>query len=70
MKIEKGIPVPKVGDAMRKFPFDQMEVGDSFLINGAEPGKVSGAAYHYGRTHQKKFSIQKTEDGHRCWRIA
>lgn len=72
MKVEKGIPIPhRSGDGTRKYPFDQMEVGDSFLCNGFDPGKISSAGYHFGLKSEpkKKFSIKKTPEGHRCWRV-
>lgn len=68
MKIEKHIPLPPRGYDL---PFEQMEVGDSFLL----PAKVSAG---YARTlihraqHKstRKFSLRHTNEGYRCWRVA
>jgi hypothetical protein len=64
MKIEKGIPLPC------RFPFEQMEVGDSFAVPpDVHRTTVSIAALRYGRKHGAKFSTRKTPDGTiRCWR--
>lgn len=68
MKIEKNIPMPPRG---YDWPFDQLEIGDSFLL----PEKVSpGYARHLIHATQKKlskkFSLRRTGEGHRCWRIS
>ncbi len=71
-KIEKGIPIPAHnGDGTRKYPFSSMEVGDSFLLNGQNPTSVSGAAISFGKAYNRnqKFSVRKTPDGYRCWRV-
>ena len=74
-KIEPNVPVaPRGGGKGRaaKYPFRDMKVGDSFLVNGADPRKVIGAACAYVRASKSgwKFTTRKTPDGHRCWRIA
>ena len=71
IKIEKNIPMPaqKRGPPS-KYRWADMEVGDSFLF----PSTLSlascrtlawGASKRLGR----KFSVMKTSDGNRCWRI-
>jgi len=63
-KIEKKIPLP------RKYPFDEMEVGDSFeLPTNWKRTTVAVAALRYGKVTGTKFSIRKTPEGFRCWRI-
>lgn len=66
MKVDKGIPVP------RKYPFDKMEVGDSFAVPpGVSRTTVSIAAMRYGRKHGMKFVTRMMPDRtHRCWRVA
>ena len=65
MKVEKHIPIPM------KYPFDQMELGDSFLIpQTVKRQTVSIAALRYGNKHGMKFTTRKMSDGsYRCWRI-
>ena len=68
MKIEKNVPMPPRGYDL---PFDQMEVGDSFVL----PEKVShgyarGLIHKFQKTNgKKKFSLRRTETGYRCWRM-
>lgn len=67
--IEKSVPIPTCYGS-RKYPFDQMKPGDSFLINGTvSPDTIRQASVSFGRTHDQKFSVRKTPEGHRCWRI-
>ena len=55
IKIEKGIPMSKVGRGQPlKYPFDKMEVGDSFTHE--HPIKVYNTARAYGIRHNMKFS--------------
>lgn len=51
-----------------KYPFEDMKVGDSFLIKGNYM-KVASSASWYGKRHQQKFSVRRTEEGYRCWRL-
>lgn len=64
MKIEKNIPIPG------RYPFEQMEVGDSFAIpTSIKRQTVSVAARRYGDKHNKTFVTRKMPDGTiRCWR--
>ena len=64
MEIEKGIPIQPSHKS--KFPFGQMEVGDSFLCEMTP----RAASYAYGKAHGMKFTTHKTPEGFRCWRIA
>lgn len=68
IKVENNVPVPAFIEGARKFPFNTMAVGDSFLINGYDPTVVRTAAAAYGKAHKQKFTVRKTPEGHRCWR--
>lgn len=67
--IEKGIPMP---DRRPKYPLQEMEVGDSFeLSDEADPRKLRGSVYQYGRRYGRDFSVIKTgEESYRVWRTA
>jgi hypothetical protein len=69
--ITKGIDVPKVAPGAKwKYPFNKMEVGDSFEVDSkAEHQKVRVAALSYARKHNNKFTVRKWNDKWRCWRI-
>jgi hypothetical protein len=66
IKIEKNIAVPT-----SSYPFDQMEVGDSFVV--IDQTKIAGArvaAYNCGMRKEKKFASRRVTEGVRIWRIA
>lgn len=69
-KVETGIPVPDFRP-QRKYPFNEMKPGDSFLINGTDHASVANAATSYGRAMGRawKFRVIKTSEGYRCWRL-
>lgn len=67
IKIEKGVELPdKSSGRPPKYPFAQLEVGDSFLADK----KVQTTLGGYRRRHpEKKFVTRKvTEDKVRVWR--
>lgn len=73
--IEKHIPIParKWTGAGRnsKYPFRQMETGDSFYVLGDEHVKVAvkSAATHHARKHGGRFTARADEHGVRIWRV-
>jgi hypothetical protein len=68
--IEKGIPVPKQVGAGRKnkYPFDAMEVGDSFFIKDGKVKTLSRSCGTYGKRLERKFTSRTVEGGARVWR--
>lgn len=71
-KIEKGVPVPeKLAKGMKKYPFDQLEVGDSFFVpmaDNASPSSLfSAIAQARKRLNINLFSA-KVDGGRRVWR--
>jgi hypothetical protein len=69
LEIEKGVPFAAPNYAS-KWPFAKMEVGDSFLVPLELKSKCVNSASQFGGRNNMKFSIRKTPDGYRCWRIA
>lgn len=68
-KIEKGIPAPRYSKGRGlKYPFDKMEVGDSFLATGSKPHVVSSCASNFGKKNSKKFVTRIVDGGVRVWR--
>jgi hypothetical protein len=70
-EIEKDhvVPASVTGIGRReKYPWSQMEVGDSFFVANGELRKVAGAACHAGRRANKKFVVRAVEGGVRAWR--
>jgi hypothetical protein len=65
MNIDKNFKIPA------KFPFKDMQVGDSFAVppNVKRPA-VNVAAMRFGRKHGMKFTVRQMPDkSFRCWRI-
>jgi hypothetical protein len=70
-KIDKNVPIKPKGSGGKscKYPFDAMEVGDSFfLLKKNEALRARSAAANYGREHNRKFTVRIFKDGYRCWR--
>lgn len=70
--IDKGFPIPgpnaKGNNA--KYPWAEMEVGDSFVMDRPQV-HASKAAVGYARRHGWKFATRKIDDNHtRVWRTA
>jgi hypothetical protein len=63
-KIEKGVPIPQ--PSMKRWPFDKMEIGDSFF---SADKKVQSAAHSWAGINQAKMTVRKVEGGFRVWRI-
>jgi hypothetical protein len=70
--IDKGIPIPpaSTGMANTKYPWDQMEIGDSFLIPGRM--KSNGGVSVPPRLARGGFKVSCRVEGAgvRVWRIA
>jgi hypothetical protein len=70
-QIVKGIEVPKFAPGRKlKYPFDKMEVGDSFEVEDMPSRqKVRVATLAYAKKHKVKFTVRQWQDKWRCWRI-
>lgn len=69
-QIEKGVPLPVGRSGAGKYPWRQMEVGDSFFVPSATLAKFSTSRkYAEGQTGFK-FAIRTVGMGVRIWRIA
>ena len=75
-KIEKGIIIHKAKKGL-KYPFQQMEIGDSFLFDEKYSREAMTKMSNAGRawagknkncTHYR-FIVRKVEDNIRIWRI-
>ena len=66
ISIDKKVPLPV------RFPFADMEVGDSFAVPPeVNRPAINVAAMRYGRKHGMTFTVRLTADRSlRCWRTA
>jgi len=65
IKVDKGIPIPlgKYG-----YPFDEMEVGDSFYVDSKLSGAIN-AMGNWNRNNPNKRIVSRTQGkGRRFWR--
>ncbi len=72
--IDKGVPVPPPRTRASKYPWAEMEVGDSFFVEAtAEEMKSRSANLSRGATTIAKqlgcrFTVRKVTGGVRVWR--
>jgi len=75
--IDKSMPIELKCNDRRRFPFFNMEIGDSFLIPKKEqsPEKarssIGTAVVTFNKRYKKKIKVTSrvVEDGLRVWRI-
>lgn len=74
--IEKGVPMVSRNNMLTRYPFDGMEVNDSFLIPIQELKTSTYQSVYqslklYNTTYKKniKISARKNPEGMRVWRI-
>ena len=77
IKIEKSVPLPKKSNH-KKYPFMDMEIGDSFFAYIEHPGNKKEvrklqssilASNTSKRTKGRKFITKTYGAGVRCWRV-
>jgi len=61
-EIEKDVPIPAT---TKKYPWNDMEVGDSFFIPDGQPCASASHRKRYGEDH----TTRKVEGGIRIWRV-
>jgi hypothetical protein len=69
-KIDKHVPMPSV--SRHRYPFANMNVGDSFVVAYAKRDSVITAASQFVKQHQPawQFTTRKVGDGEvRMWRV-
>jgi hypothetical protein len=74
-KVDKGIEMPSLGRSTCPYPFDKLQIGDSFFvpIDGKVENKVRSSAYHFARVWDVKIKIRLMHEngvwGLRVWRV-
>lgn len=66
VEVESGVPLPV---ERRRYPYAQMQVGDSFVVRSVSLQVVCNANYRTGKKLGRKFVARKVEDGVRVWRV-
>jgi hypothetical protein len=72
LEIEKNVPAPSQNGAGRpaKYPFAQMQPGDSIFVPGLKTAPGGTMTKHIMLHPGQKFATRKEEGGMRIWRIA
>lgn len=65
-KIESGIPIPAHGKS--KYPWLDLEIGQSFEVPGAKHSTLGSSASLAGKRYGRKFTARATGSGVRVWR--
>jgi len=71
-EVEKDIEIPAKRHGPSKYPWAEMEVGDSFFVEGPAPKTQRCLAVCAGgqrRRHGTRFTTRQCENGVRVWRI-
>lgn len=74
IKIDKDVPIPP-DNKNKRFPFDKMEVGDSFLYSESNNESAVRNACMLWKGYVKragldwKFTVRKMDEGVRIWRV-
>lgn len=70
--IEKNHPIPAINSTKKSYPFESMEVGDSFLFAGDKNAinaiRVAMTAHNRKKTGRRYIS-RTVENGLRFWRV-
>ncbi|HKQ24128.1 MAG TPA: hypothetical protein VJT81_06765 [Burkholderiales bacterium] len=66
-QVQRGIPLPpKKNGSKTKYPIDQLQVGDSFYVEGL---KNSGGMNNLAKRRGMKIATRHVDGGLRVWRI-
>ncbi|SDU13558.1 hypothetical protein SAMN05444156_2170 [Verrucomicrobium sp. GAS474] len=70
-KIESGVPISPIYRSGRgpRYPFADLQIGDSFFAKGCKPGTVGNAARSFGEPRGMEFVIRRVIGGTRVWRM-
>ena len=69
-KIEKAIEVPPIKTGRyTKYPFHEMNIGDSFFAIDIPAENLRSAASYFGLRNKRKYMVRKVDGGVRCWRM-
>lgn len=70
--IQRGVPLPvPVSKYKTKYPFDKMEVGDSFFVDNIKANYLYNISCIWKRSNAPKlrFKALKEGNGARIWRV-
>ena len=65
--LDKDVPLP---EARKRYPYKEMEVGDSFFVEGGGIQNICNQNYRTGKKLGKSFIARKEDNGVRVWRVS
>ena len=69
-QIEKNVPIPPRREYKTKYPWDEMDVGDSFYVPNTKSGSIACGVYRASKRFEgKKFISRSEAGGIRVWRV-
>ena len=71
--VEKNVDMPVMRVTASKYPYDEMEVGDSFMVTSERISMINtmcGINKKKGEELGMKFIAKRVEGGVRVWRIS
>ena len=68
-KIEKNVPIPP-SSKMGRFPYDELDVGDSFIASNVKLASVCSSNYRVGKRLGRKFIARQENGDVRVWRVS
>lgn len=68
------IPIPRVrtgpkGGSRFRYPFHQLEKGQSFFVEGMEARNLGGSVAHAEKVLGTKYTTRTMDGGTRVWRV-
>ena len=68
LKLEKNIPIPSTAGRPKKYPFEKMQHGDSFLVTPKEKTSVRQCIVRENkRSTTHKWITRSVDNGIRVW---
>ena len=69
IKIDKGIPLPPPRAAQMRYPWLEMEPGDSFFVPGKKASQISSPLRAAQIATGRRYTSQTVDGGVRVWRL-
>lgn len=69
--IQKGVPIPSKmtnDGAKSKYPWGDMEIGDSFSVPKEGYSSLHSQASYQSKRRRVRFTVRMCHTGARCWR--
>lgn len=76
MKIESNMPIPHAGGRPRAYPWYEMEIGQSFMVNCPDveskrlANNLTSCKCNAAKKTGFKYTMRKVKGGIRCWRVS